>query len=115
MAEIGDAGKVARLIASAAHAADAAAIAFQNSMGSVCDLVGGLVEIPCHTRNAVAASSAFVCADLVVGGYMNPIPLDDTIDAVYAVGRMMPSELRCTSKGGLAITPSALRLVARRR
>lgn len=100
---------------SAAHAADAAAIAFQNSMGSVCDLVGGLVEIPCHTRNAVAASSAFVCADLVVGGYVNPIPLDETIDAVYAVGRMMPSELRCTSRGGLATTPSALRLVARPR
>jgi L-serine dehydratase len=95
---------------SAAHAANAAAIAFQNSMGSVCDLVGGLVEIPCHTRNAVAASSAFVCADLVVGGYQNPIPLDETIDAVYAVGQMMPAQLRCTSKGGLAVTPSALRL-----
>ena len=100
---------------SAAQAADAAAIAFQNSMGSVCDLVGGMVEIPCHTRNAVAASSAFVCADLVVGGYVNPIPLDETIDAVYAVGRMMPTELLCTSKGGLATTPSALRLVARPR
>lgn len=95
----------------AEDAANAAAIAFQNSMGSVCDLVGGTVEIPCHTRNAVAASSAFVCADLVVGGYQNPIPLDETIDAVYAVGRMMPSELLCTSKGGLAVTPSALRLV----
>ncbi len=69
------------------QACDAAAISFQNSMGSVCDLVGGLVEIPCHTRNAVAASSALVCADLIVGGYQNPIPLDDTIDAVYAVGR----------------------------
>ena len=100
---------------SAAHAADAAAIAFQNSMGSVCDLVGGMVEIPCHTRNAVAASSAFVCADLVVGGYVNPIPLDETIDAVYAVGRMMPAELLCTSKGGLATTPSALRLVSKPR
>jgi L-serine dehydratase len=100
---------------SAEHAANAAAIAFQNSMGSVCDLVGGMVEIPCHTRNAVAASSAFVCADLVVGGYVNPIPLDETIDAVYAVGRMMPSELLCTSTGGLATTPSALRLVAKPR
>ena len=99
----------------ALHGANAAAIAFQNSMGSVCDLVGGMVEIPCHTRNAVAASSAFVCADLVVGGYVNPIPLDETIDAVYAVGRMMPSELLCTSKGGLAVTPSALRLVRRAR
>jgi L-serine dehydratase len=115
--EIGAAGAMgAAAVAESAgrparEACDAAAIAFQNSMGSVCDLVGGRVEIPCHTRNAVAASSAFVCADLVAGGYENPIPLDDTIDAVYAVGRMMPSELRCTSRGGLAVTPSALRLV----
>ncbi len=92
------------------QAADAAAISFQNTMGTVCDLVQGIVEIPCHTRNAVAASSAFVCADLVLGGYINPIPLDETVDAVLAVGRMMPSELRVTSRGGLAVTPSALRL-----
>jgi L-serine dehydratase len=79
-------------------------------MGSVCDLVQGIVEIPCHTRNAVAASSAFVCADLVMGGYRNPIPLDETVDAVYAVGKLLPPELRCTARGGLAITPSALAL-----
>jgi L-serine dehydratase len=92
---------------SARQACDAAAIAFQNSMGTVCDLLHGTVEIPCHTRNAVAAASAFVNADLILGGYTNFIPLDETIDAVYAVGRAMPSELRCTSKGGLAVTPSA--------
>jgi len=93
---------------SAAQAADAAAVCFQNTMGLVCDLVQGVVEIPCHTRNAVAASSAFVVADLVMGGYKNPIPLDETIDAVYAVGRSLPSSLRVTSLGGIAITPSAL-------
>jgi L-serine dehydratase len=91
----------------ARQACDAAAIAFQNTMGSVCDLLHGMVEIPCHTRNGTAAASAFVNADLVLGGYTNFIPLDETIDAVYAVGLAMPSELRCTSKGGLAITPSA--------
>jgi len=88
-------------------AADAAAIALQNTMGSVCDLVQGIVEIPCHTRNAAAAAAAFVCADLVRGGYANPVPLDETIDAVFAVGRMLPSELRCTALGGLAQAPSA--------
>jgi L-serine dehydratase len=82
-------------------------------MGSVCDLVQGMVEIPCHTRNAAGASSAFVCADLVMGGYQNPIGLDETIDAVYAVGRMLPAELRCTARGGLAVTPSALKIVRR--
>lgn len=92
---------------SAAQACDAAAIFFQNWMGSVCDPVQGYVEIPCHTRNAVASSSAFVCADLVLGGYENPIPLDETIDAILAVGKMLPRELRCTVLGGLSLCPSA--------
>lgn len=95
-------------------ALDAAAISFQNSMGSVCDLVQGICEIPCHTRNAAAASSAFVCADLVLGGYQNPIPLDETIDAVFISGKMLPTELRCTSLGGLAVAPSALHLKKKR-
>ncbi len=92
---------------SAQQAADAAAISFQNTMGSVCDLVQGMCEIPCHTRNAVAASAAFVCADIILGGYGNPVPLDETIDAVLSSGRMLPSELRVTAKGGLALAPSA--------
>jgi L-serine dehydratase len=73
-------------------------------------LVQGICEIPCHTRNAVAAASSFVCADLILGGYRNAIPLDETIDAVFSSGKMLPSELRCTSLGGLAVTPSALHM-----
>jgi len=95
----------------ARQAAAAAAVALQNTMGSVCDLVQGACEIPCHTRNAVAASSAFVNADLVLGGYFNPISLDETIDAMYEVGKMLPEELRCTSRGGIAVAPGALGLV----
>jgi len=95
----------------AQQATDAAAIALQNTMGTVCDPVHGACEIPCHTRNAVAAASAFVCADLVLGGYRNAIPLDETIDASFAVGKALPRELRCTAAGGLAVTPSALSMV----
>ena len=118
--EIGAAGAMAAAAVveaaggSAAQASDAAAISLQNTMGSVCDLVQGMCEIPCHTRNAVAASSAFVCADLVLGGYVNPVPLDETVDASFDSGRMLPDELRCTAKGGLAISPSALALRTRR-
>jgi L-serine dehydratase len=114
--EIGAAGAMAAAAVveaaggSARQAADAASISLQNTMGSVCDLVQGMCEIPCHTRNAVAASSAFVCADLVLGGYHNPVPLDETIDAAFASGKMLPSELRCTARGGLAMAPSARRL-----
>jgi len=92
------------------QAAEAAAIALQNTMGTPCDPVAGACEVPCHTRNAVAASSAFTCADLILGGYTNPIPLDESIDASYEVGKSLPSALRCTARGGCAVTPSALRL-----
>jgi L-serine dehydratase len=117
--EIGAAGAMAAAAAveavggTAAQALDAAAISLQNSMGSVCDLVQGLCEIPCHTRNAAAASGALVCADLILGGYVNPVPLDETVDAVFAVGKMLPRELRCTSLGGLAVTPSGRDLAQR--
>ena len=113
-AEIGVAGAMgSAMVAEAAgrspqEACNAAAIALQNTMGSICDPVKGCVEIPCHTRNALAASSAFLNADLVAGGYENPVPLDETIDACYASGKMLPPELRCTAKGGLAVCPSAL-------
>ena len=113
-AEIGVAGAMAAAAVvqacggTASQAAGAAAIALQNSMGSVCDLVQGAVEIPCHTRNAAAAAAAFLCADLVVGGYANPIPLDETIDAMLAAGKMLPCELKCTGRGGLSLAPAAL-------
>jgi L-serine dehydratase len=107
---MGAAGIVEAAGGKARQAADAAAIFFQNTMGSVCDLVQGMCEIPCHTRNAAAASSAFLCADMILGGYENPIPLDETIDAVLDSGKMLPSELRVTALGGLAMAPSARRL-----
>lgn len=111
--EIGVAGAMAAAAVvetaggSARRAADAAAISLQNTMGSPCDPVAGTCEVPCHTRNAVAASSAFTCADLILGGYTNPIPLDEAIDASYEVGKALPDELRCTARGGCAVTPSA--------
>ncbi len=114
--EIGVAGAMAAAAVveaaggNARQATDAAAISLQNTMGSPCDPVAGACEIPCHTRNAVAASSAFTCADLILGGYANPISLDEAIDASYEVGRALPSELRCTARGGCAVTPSALSL-----
>jgi len=118
--EIGAAGAMASAAmvefagGNSGEAAAAAAVALQNTMGSVCDLVQGTCEIPCHTRNAVAASSAFVNADLVLGGYKNPIPLDQTIDAMYEVGKMLPEELRCTVRGGIATTPAAMALQKKR-
>jgi len=112
-AEIGAAGAMASALVvesaggSARKSLEAAGISLQNTMGSVCDLVQGRCEIPCHTRNAAAASNAFLCADLIMGGYENLISFDETVEALYSVGKMMPSELRCTSKGGIAAAPTA--------
>ncbi|GJM09802.1 MAG: serine dehydratase subunit alpha [Lysobacteraceae bacterium] len=114
--EIGAAGAMASAAVvesvggSASEAADAAAISLQNTMGLVCDPVGGACEIPCVTRNGVAAGNAFLNADLILGGYQNHVPLDETIDASYSVGTKLPCEVRCTAKGGLAVAPSALKL-----
>lgn len=118
--EIGAAGAMASAAVvevyggTAEQSMNAAAISLQNTMGSVCDNVYGTCEIPCHTRNGVAASNAYVCADLILGGYKNPIPLDETIDASKSVGEMLPRELRCTAMGGIATTPSAKNMKPRR-
>jgi L-serine dehydratase len=98
----------------ATQSADAASIAFQNTIGLVCDPVGGGCEIPCHTRTAAGVAGAFVCADLIRGGYRNPIALDDAIDASIAAGRQLPPGLRCTARGGVAATPSARAFLTRR-
>jgi len=51
-----------------------------------------------------------VCADLILGGYINPIPLDETIDASLESGKLLPEELRCTALGGIANTKTAKKL-----
>ena len=92
------------------QALDAAAMSLQNVMGLICDPVQGFVELPCHSRNAAAASAAFMAADMILGGWRNLVPLDETTRAVLAVGHMLPRELRSTALGGLAACPSACAL-----
>ena len=89
---------------------DAAAIAIKNSLGLVCDPVGGLVEIPCIKRNAGGVANALTAADMALAGVKSYIPFDDTVEAMGRVGRQLPSALRETAKGGLAVTPSGLKL-----
>lgn len=88
----------------------AGAIIFKNILGLVCDPVAGLVEIPCAKRNASGAISALSTADLVMAGVTSKIPFDDALAAMYKVGRSLPAELRETALGGVAITPTGLKL-----
>lgn len=89
---------------------DAAAIVIKNILGLVCDPIAGLVEVPCAKRNVAGAVSALTTADLVMAGVNSKIPFDDTVEAMYKVGRQLPSELRETAMGGLAITKTGIEL-----
>jgi L-serine dehydratase len=91
-------------------AGHACAIALKNILGLVCDPVAGLVEIPCIKRNAMGAANALVAADLALAGIESVIPVDEVIDAMKAVGNLMPPALKETAEAGLAATPTACKL-----
>ncbi|WP_040193060.1 L-serine ammonia-lyase, iron-sulfur-dependent, subunit alpha [Clostridium culturomicium] len=89
---------------------DAGAMVIKNVEGLVCDPIAGLVEIPCAKRNVAGAVSALTMADVAMAGVVSKIPFDDTILSMYKIGRGLPSELRETALGGLAVTPCGLKL-----
>lgn len=91
--------------------ADACALVIASQLGLVCDPVGGLVEIPCIKRNATGVMLAFSCADMVLAGIASKIPADECLDAMREVGDALPNSLKETAKGGLATTPTALKLL----
>ncbi|MFC1879612.1 L-serine ammonia-lyase, iron-sulfur-dependent, subunit alpha [Chloroflexota bacterium] len=92
---------------SARQAVEAASMALQNIFGLVCDPIANRVEAPCLGRNVMAASNALACANMSLAGYDPVIPLDETIQAMDAVGKSLPYELRCTALGGLSVTPTS--------
>lgn len=92
------------------QALNAAAIVIKNILGLVCDPVAGLVEVPCAKRNIAGTVNALTTADMVMCGIKSKIPFDEVVWAMYKVGRQLPSELRETALGGIAITPTGLRL-----
>ncbi|MBR0512739.1 MAG: L-serine ammonia-lyase, iron-sulfur-dependent, subunit alpha [Clostridia bacterium] len=93
-----------------AQCADACAIAIANQLGLVCDPVAGLVEIPCIKRNVSGIMIAFSSADMVLAGIDSKIPADECLDAMRSVGDTMPEALRETAGGGLASTPTGIRM-----
>lgn len=87
----------------------ACGLALMNSMGLVCDPVAGLVEVPCVYRNVSSVANAMTAADMALAGVSAPIPTDEIIDAMKAVGDMLPACLRETGEGGVAACPSAMK------
>lgn len=85
----------------------AASMSFQNVLGLVCDPVANRVEAPCLGRNVAGAANALSSANMALAGYDPLIPLDQVLDAHREVSKSMPRELRCTTLGGLSITPAS--------
>ena len=112
-AEVGSAAGMAAaatvelLGGSAAQCLDAASNALTSLMGLVCDPVAGLVEVPCQKRNAAGAAVALASAQIALAGIGNLVDFDQTVEALYAVGRSLPFELRESALGGIAAAPSA--------
>ena len=61
-------------------------------------------------KNVLAASNAISCANMALADFDPVIPFDEVVGAAMAVAAQMPRELRCTALGGLATTPTSLRL-----
>jgi L-serine dehydratase len=94
------------------QATGAASMALQSMLGLICDPVAARVEIPCLGKNVLAASNAVSCANMALAGFNAMIPFDEVVGAAARVAEHMPREHRCTALGGLATTPTALRLSA---
>lgn len=90
-----------------AQCLDAASNALAGLLGLVCDPIAGLVEAPCQKRNATGVANALVSAQMALAGIGNVVNFDETVAAMYAVGRSLPFELRESALGGLAAAPSA--------
>ena len=82
----------------------AAALALKNTLGLVCDPVGGLVEVPCVKRNALFAVHGLTAAQLALAGVESVIPMDEIVEAMVRIGRALPRGLKETAEGGLATT-----------
>jgi len=90
--------------------ANACGFSLMNALGLVCDPVAGLVQLPCAMRNASQTVNALTSADVALSGAPCLIPADEVIEAMYRVGKALPSALKETAEGGLAATPSAQKI-----
>jgi L-serine dehydratase len=83
---------------------NAAEIGIEHNLGLTCDPVGGLVQIPCIERNAIASVKAINAARLSRHGTgEHKVSLDQAIKTMRETGRDMKVKYKETSRGGLAV------------
>jgi iron-sulfur-dependent L-serine dehydratase single chain form len=87
-----------------AQVENAAEIGIEHNLGLTCDPVGGLVQVPCIERNAVASVTAINAARMALrGDGSHFVSLDKAIVTMRATGRDMLDKYKETSRGGLAV------------
>ena len=83
---------------------NAAEIGMEHNLGLTCDPIGGLVQIPCIERNAIAASTAVTAARLALrGDGSHYVSLDAVVETMRQTGLDMSTKYKETSEGGLAV------------
>ncbi|GLJ61979.1 L-serine ammonia-lyase [Microbacterium barkeri] len=83
---------------------NAAEIAMEHNLGLTCDPVGGLVQIPCIERNAIASGKAVNAAKMAMwGDGTHRVSLDAVIETMRQTGRDMSDKYKETARGGLAV------------
>ncbi len=83
---------------------NAAEIAMEHNLGLTCDPIGGLVQIPCIERNAIAASKAINAAKMaLMGDGEHHVTLDEVIITMRETGKDMSDKYKETARGGLAV------------
>lgn len=83
---------------------NAAEIGIEHNLGLTCDPVGGLVQIPCIERNAIAAIKAITAARMAVrGDGTHHVSLDMAIKTMRETGEDMKIKYKETARGGLAL------------
>ncbi|MDQ6754146.1 MAG: L-serine ammonia-lyase [Actinomycetota bacterium] len=83
---------------------NAAEIGIEHNLGLTCDPVGGLVQIPCIERNAIASVKAINAARLALhGDGSQKVSLDKAIKTMRETGADMMTKYKETSRGGLAV------------
>jgi L-serine dehydratase len=86
----------------------AAALALKNMIGLACDPIGGLVEVPCIKRNAIASVFSMAASDMACLGVQSFVPFDEVVRAMREVGDLMSPRIKETALAGLATTPTGL-------
>ena len=88
-----------------AQVENAAEIAMEHNLGLTCDPIGGLVQIPCIERNAMAAVKAITAARFALRGTGEHfVSLDTVIETMRQTGKDMNERYKETAMGGLAVT-----------